>query len=116
MRKSLKVLLIENPLLLPYVGGVVVEPALQVVRHVGVLILVIGCFLRILWSESLLIHLHDHVIIREARDHPRFHATVHGTLSSATSHKISAAGVFIAHHQWWLRLTIHTEGIIFVLI
>ena len=113
VREGLKVLLIEHPLLLS-VG--VVKPALQVIRYVVVFILMKGSLLSILWPVSLLILLHDHIVISETREHPRFHATIHGVLCQWVNHEISAAGVFIAQHQRWLRLTLHAVSKIIILI
>jgi hypothetical protein len=111
VRESLEILIIEHPLLLR-VG--VVKPALQVVRHVMVFILMKGSFLRILWPVSLLILLYDHIVIVEAREHPRFHASIRGALSWGIRQRISAARVFIAPNQWWLGLAIHTVSQILI--
>jgi hypothetical protein len=105
VRESLEVLLIQHPLL--HREGVV-EPALQVIRHVLVFILMKGSFLSILLPVSILILLHDHIVIVEAREHPRFHASIRGALSWGIRERIPAAGVFIAPYQWWLGLAIQT--------
>jgi hypothetical protein len=111
VRESLEVLLIQHPLL-HRVG--VVKPALQVIRHVLVFILMKGSLLSILLPVSLLILLHDHIVIVEAREHPRFHASINGALSWGNRQRISAAGVFIAPYQWWLGLAIHTVSQILI--
>jgi len=104
MREGLQVFFIECPLLL-LLG--VVEPALQVVRPIGVvLILMIRSFRRILRPVSILVLLHDYIVISEAGEHPRFHAVIHG-VALCQGIKISSTGVFIAHHQRWLRLPLH---------
>jgi hypothetical protein len=76
MREGLQVLLIKRPL---FLRVVVVEPTLQLIRRAGLVIIVrIGSFLLFLWPESLFILLHDHIVITEAGEHPRFHASING--------------------------------------